>query len=139
MRKHLLRIGIVFLGVAALGINAKAQVPDQAIVKVPYAFVVGDTTLPAGTYRLTRANSIYNGELLLSSVENRTGVFVLPITVDNVAADKARFTFEQIGGQHILTKIQTADHVFAIPVSKQMVLLAKSNQGAAASSASGAN
>ena len=139
MKKHLLQVGITLLAFAALGITAKAQVPDQAVIKIPYAFVVGDTTLPAGTYRLTRADSVNGRHLLLSSIENRTGVFVLPLTVDNVFADKASFIFEQIGGQHILTKIETTDHVFTLPVSKSAVLLAKSDQGAAASSASGAN
>lgn len=140
MRKHLIRIAAAFLALAALGITAKAQVADQAIVKVPYQFVVAGTTLPAGTYRLTRSTGFNDRQLLLSSIGERTAVFVLPIEVDNVRGDnKAHFTFEQAGGEHFLTKIETADHVFVLPVSREAILQAqmKSRQGSATSGVSG--
>ena len=89
MRKNLIRIAAAFLGFAALGITTKAQVADQAIVKVPYQFVVAGTTLPAGTYRLTRSSGFSDRQLLLSSTEERVGVFVLPIEVEDVQAIRA--------------------------------------------------
>jgi len=43
--------------------------------------------------------------------------------------------FEQIDGQHFLSKIETADHVFTIPVSRSEILeaAAKSARGTSAS------
>jgi hypothetical protein len=139
MRKYFVRIAAACLVFASLAITAKAQDPDQAIVKISHEFVIGDTTLPAGTYRLTRPDNINDRYLLLSSLENRTGVFVLPVTVDSVPADKTRFTFNQVGGQYFLTKIATAEHVFTLAVSKQAVSQAeiKSRQGSANSGVSG--
>jgi hypothetical protein len=139
MRKNLIRIAAAFLGFAALGITTKAQVADQAIVKVPYQFVVAGTTLPAGTYRLTRSSGFSDRQLLLSSTEERVGVFVLPIEVENVQGTKVHFTFELAGGEHFLTKIETAEHIFVLPVSREAILQAqmKSRQGSATSGVSG--
>jgi len=59
--------------------------------------------------------------------------------VETARADKPSFTFQQVGGQHILTKIETAAHVFDIPVSKSAVLVAatKSHGTPAGSAISG--
>lgn len=137
--KASIRIAGAFLGFAALAITAKAQVPDQLVVKVPYDFTVGGQTLPAGAYRVNRATNTSDRQLLLSSFENRTAVFVLPIESESPRADKLGFVFEHVGGQYFLTKIETADHVFAISVSKAAILeaAAKSNQGSATSGVSG--
>ena len=137
MSKYLVRIAVAFLGFAAFGITAKAQVTDQAIVNVPYQFVVAGTTLPAGTYRLSRSTGTSDRQLLLNSGEH--GVFVLPVDVENVRNDKARFTFEQVGGQYFLTKIETADHLYVLPVSQEAILQAqmKSHPSSPAAGVSG--
>ena len=139
MKTYLVRIAGAFLGFAALAITAKAQVPDQAVIKMTHEFVVAGTTLPAGTYRVNRVSSSDDRQLILSSFENRTAVFVLPIEIESTRADKPGFTFELVGGQYFLTKIETSDHVFAVAVSKVAVLeaAAKSHQGSANSGVSG--
>src|SRR5713226_1710945 len=109
MMKNLLRIAVALVGFAGLGITAKAQVPDQIVVTIPFAFVVGGKTLPAGTYRVNRvADDKWEG-LIFSSFENRAGVIVHPIEVESAPADKAKVSFETAGDQHFLSKIQTAD------------------------------
>jgi len=139
MKNHFVKLAIAFVGFAALAITAKAQVPDQVVIKIPYQFVVAGTTLPAGTYRVSRISSSNERELILSSVENRTAVLVLPTEVESVSAEKTAFVFERVGGQYFLTKIKTADHAFALPVSNAAILqaAAKSHQGSAASGVSG--
>jgi hypothetical protein len=139
MNKYLVRIAAACVGFAAMAITAKAQAVDQAIVNVPYQFVVAGTTLPAGTYRLSRFIGSNGRQLLLSSREQGTGVFVLPIDVENARDNKARFIFEQVGGQYFLTKIATADHVFVLPVSREALLQAqmKSRQSSTTSGVSG--
>jgi hypothetical protein len=139
MKKHFVRIATAFLGCAILAITAKAQVTDQLVVRVPYEFVVGGKTLPAGTYRVNRISDSNNQELALTSFENRAGVLIVSDVVDTARADKPSFTFQQVGGQHILTRIETAAHVFDIPGSKSAVLVAatKSHGTPAASAISG--
>jgi hypothetical protein len=134
MRKHCLRILIALIGVAGLGMAAKAQVVDQIVVNIPYEFVVAGKTLPAGTYRVNRVSRDNQEALVLSSFENGAGAIV-STQVENSSADKAHVTFEQVGGQHFLSKIETADHVFTIPVSRSEILeaAAKSARGTSAS------
>jgi hypothetical protein len=126
-----------FFGFAALALTAKAHAPDQIAVNIPYEFVAAGKTLPAGMYRVGRLNDHDEGELILTSIKNRAGVILLSSVVESTAADKPAVTFTEIGGQHFLSKIETADHIFAIPVAKSAVLVAASHQGSTGSGSSG--
>jgi hypothetical protein len=121
MRKQCLRILIALVGVVSLGVTARGQVPDQIEFNTPYEFVVAGKTLPAGTYRVNRVSDADQETLVLSSVERRTRVMILSTEVESTLADKPEISFEQVGGQHFLSKVETAEHVFTIPVSRSAV------------------
>ena len=128
MRKLCLRIAVALVSFAGLGITAKAQVVDQVVMTVPFQFVVGGETLPAGTYRVNRLSDDKWDGLILSSFENRASAIVHPIEVESMESTpdgKAHVGFETAGGEHFLSKIETADHVFTIPVSRAEILLAE--------------
>ena len=135
MRMHYLRILIALIGVAGLGVAAKGQVVDQIVVNIPYEFVVAGTTLPPGTYRVDRLSSTDSGALILSSFESSARVMVRSTSVESTQADKPKVSFEQVDGQHFLSEIETADHVFSIPVSRSEILeaAARSHSGTSAS------
>ena len=135
MSKYYLRFLIALVGVAGLGVAAKGQAIDQIVVNIPYEFVVVGKTLPAGTYRVNRLSNIHPEVLILSSLESRTGLIVRSTEVESTRAYKPEVSFEQIDGQHFLSKIETADHVFTIPVSRSEILeaAAKSARGTSAS------
>ena len=141
MRKHSLRILIALIGVAGLGMAAKGQVADQIVVNIPYEFVAAGKTLPAGTYRVNRVSDTDQEALVLSSFENGASAIVLSTQVKSSSADKPQVTFEQVGGQHFLSKIETADHLFTISLSRSAILeaAAKSPSGTSASGSSGSN
>jgi hypothetical protein len=123
MKKHCVRILSAFFGFAALALTAKGQAVDQLVVNIPYEFVVAGKTLPAGTYRVNRANNRDVSELVISSFENRATVLVISSkTVDKTRADQPAVSFELVGDQHLLSKIETAEHVFTIPVSSPRTL-----------------
>jgi len=145
MRKHYLRILLALIGIAGLGTAAKAQ-EDHIVIKIPYAFVVSGKTLPAGTYTVTRVSDSEIRALVLNNFEERASTIVLATTIESNYATKSDVSFEEVGGQLFLSKIQTGDHLFTIPVSRAEILLeaaAKSHSGTpatgAAGSASGAN
>jgi hypothetical protein len=119
MKKNCVRILSAFFGLAALAIAAKGQAPDQLVVNVPYEFVVEGKTLPAGTYRVHRVDSQNSRALAISSFDTGAAVLVLPTEVDSQTRPAAQpsFSFQQVGEQHLLSKIQTGEHVFTIPVS----------------------
>ena len=138
MRKYYLRILIALIGVAGLGVAAKGQAVDQIVVNIPYEFVVAGKTLPAGTYRVNRVTGTHQKGLIISSFENRVSAIILPTAVENSYADKAEVSFEQVGGERFLSKIQTVDHLFTIPVSRSEILAAaaRSQSGTSASGSS---
>ena len=122
MRKQYLRILIALVGVAGLAKAAKGQVADQIVVNVPYEFVVAGKTLPAGTYRVNRVPEPVGRMLVFSGIENRAIAIVLATDVETIPADKAQISLKQVDGQYFLSKIETADHVFNIPVSRSAIM-----------------
>jgi hypothetical protein len=138
MKKYLAGIFAVVFSMAAFAMAAPAETSDQLLVTIPYDFVVGGKTLPAGTYRVSRVSTTDLGTLLLKNVDNHAGVLLNASEWEDVRADKPELQFQQIAGQHFLSAIETSEHVFNIPVSKSAVLLAmKSQQGSPASNAAG--
>src|SRR4029077_1137455 len=139
MMKKLLRIAVALVGFAGLGITARAQDADQIVVTIPFEFVVAGTTLPAGTYRVNRVGDDRWDGLIFRSFQNRAGVIVHPIEVKSAPADKTHVSFEKAGAEHFLSKIQTAYHVFTIPVSPAAILLAsgKSHTNTASGTSAG--
>ena len=123
MKKYCVRILSAFLGLAALGAAAHGQVPDQLNVKIPYEFVVAGKILPAGTYRVNRISDNNKLALVISSFENRSAVLVLSSDVaERTDGEQLGVSFQQVGGQHLLSRIETAEHVFTIPVSTPAAL-----------------
>jgi hypothetical protein len=119
MKKFCLRIAIAVVGIAALGLTTKAQAIDHLVVTVPFPFVASGTTLPAGTYTVRRVSeSEPSGGLLLTNRQDHAIAAVLPIDMEATRAFKPELTFETAGDLHVLTQVQTADHIFNIPVSK---------------------
>lgn len=139
MRKHCLRILIAVFSFAGLGMAARAQARDQLAVTIPFEFVVGGKTLPAGTYNVNRLTDSNPRPLILHSFENHTSVLIVPSQVENGSTDKVHVSFERVGGQYFLSKIATADDVFTVPVSRSATIAVAARNSTPASSGSGSN
>ena len=139
MRKHCLRILIAVFSFAGLGMAARAQARDQLAVTIPFEFVVGGKTLPAGTYNVNRLTDSNPRPLILHSFENHTSVLIVPSQVENGSTDKVHVSFERVGGQYFLSKIATADDVFTVPVSNSATMAVAARNSTPASSGSGSN
>lgn len=124
MKRYILAI---LLGLALFGGAVKASVVDQIVVTIPFEFVAAGKTLPAGTYRVDRLFSDRPGALVLNSVNGRaSGVFVFPTDVESARAGKIYVTFELVGDQHFLSKVESRNHVFNIKTPHAVTLLASS-------------
>jgi hypothetical protein len=142
MKKLYMRILIALIGVAGLGAAAQGQVVDQIVVDVPYEFVVAGKTLPAGSYKVNRVSSADVRVLVLTNIENSASAIVLPTQVESHDTTKASISFEQVGEEHFISRIETAEHSFTISVSRSETLeaAARSHSGTSASgSSSGSN
>ena len=141
MKTIYVRMLSAFFGLAALAAATRAQAIDQITVNVPYDFVVSGKTLPAGAYRVKRANDRDNHVLAITSLENGGGVLLLSSVVSPTREEKPALGFEVVGDQHFLNRVETADHIFTIPVSTKATQLVamKKQTTPSASSSSGAN
>jgi hypothetical protein len=121
-----------------LGVAAKAQSGEGIVVTLPFEFLVSGKTLPAGTYTAVRLSDERFGGLKLTNRANGTSVFVLPVEVESVSAFTPRVSFRQIGEQHFLSAIQTADEVYNISVPRSVILEAAKSRGTVSVSGSAA-
>lgn len=139
MKRPYLRMFAALMGFAGLAVTAKAQGSDQIVVKIPFEFSVSGKTLPAGPYRVDRLSDRAIEDLVITSVENHAGAVVRSAYFEDASVAKTQVTFETVGDQHFLSKIEAGGRVFAIAVSHPAVLVAagKSHAGGAAGSASG--
>ena len=118
MRKRCFGILIAFLSLAGSGAVAKAQTQYSWILKVDHPFVVVDKTLPAGTYTIKRANEAEPRVLLFRNSDHGASAIVLPYWRHRPYSLKATVSFEQIGGQYFLSRIDTSEIGFTIPLSR---------------------
>jgi len=119
-----------------LGISARAQEVDKVAVKVPFDFVAGGQTLPAGTYNVTRASDQAFPALVIRSFDN--SAFLLPMFFDGVSADHAELSFRHVGDKYFLSEVKTPAGVYAIRTPRAMTQVAQMKDHGAVSS-SGAN
>jgi hypothetical protein len=123
MKKYT-KILIAFIFLLGLGVAAKAETRTEIVAKLPFQFVVGGETLPAGTYKVSRLSDDPFSILMLTNENNTAGVFVLPLSIASPSSYKPQVDFKQVGKQYLLSSIQTADFVYKIPVSRSRVMVA---------------
>jgi hypothetical protein len=110
---------ICLLGLSAA---ARADIRGQLRVTMPFAFVIDGQTLPAGTYTLSSFSDDKFDGLILSNHDHRIGVFVRPVEIEGASVDKPQVSFQRVGQQLFLTRIQTAYDVYNIPVPRSAIL-----------------
>src|SRR5690348_9244785 len=74
MKKQLLHIATTLSLCLMLGIAATAQMTRQMTVTIPFAFYVGKTALPAGTYTLYATGTHTGESFLLRAADRNTAV-----------------------------------------------------------------
>lgn len=137
MKKLCVTVALMVIGLLGGVVSARAQSTEAVVVTVPFEFVAGDATLPAGEYRVSRVNPRTNRELAING-NNKGNAFLLPLVFDNGPSNEPTLSFEHVGGKYFLSRIKTLSGVYTIPASREMIMLGKSStQGTM--SASGTN
>jgi hypothetical protein len=139
MKRSYLTAVLMLTCLLGVGVSARAQDTDAVVVSVPFEFVAGGATLPAGEYRINRASPGVNRELAIRSYD-KGGAFLLPLAFDEVtvADNEPTLSFEHVGGKYFLSKIKTLSGIYTMPASREMVMLGKANSPSpSTSSASG--
>ena len=127
---------ICLLGLSAA---ARADIRGQVRVTLPFEFVVDGETLPAGTYTLSTFSDDKFAGLILSNHDHRIGVFVHPVEIEGASANKPQVSFQRVGEQLFLTRIQTAYDVYNIAVPHSAIMqYAEKSRGEGTSSGNSA-
>jgi hypothetical protein len=106
-------------------VSVYGQTVDQMRVTVPFEFSVGDQTLPAGKYIVTRRTD--KGLLELQTADSTRFVTALVRTVDLPNKQwMAKLVFQQYGDQKYLSEMWLNGSLTELLKSKRELMLAKS-------------
>jgi hypothetical protein len=86
---------------AALAVAASPAAAADLRAEIPFAFQVGERTLPAGTYHVTTSQTM----LGLRSVDG--GVFVMTGRLESGVWQQPTLVFERAGGSYVLHQAWT--------------------------------
>jgi hypothetical protein len=123
MKKSYLTAVLTLTCLLGLGISARAQDTERVRVNVPFEFVAGGTTLPAGTYSVGRLAVSAHSGIAIRGYDN--AVFVLPIVVDGTSAGQPELSFEHVGGKYFLSEVETPGGVYTFALPRAMASLAQ--------------
>src|ERR1700731_2070035 len=122
-----------------LGFGMSARAQENVRVTVPFEFVAGGATLPAGQYSVSRFDPSMSRGLMFRSY-NKPGAFALPLVFsgDENLGGEAKLSFQHVGDKYFLNKVATGKGVYSFQTPNAVVSIGQvKDQGA--SSSSGAN
>jgi len=123
MKNSSLTVVLTLTCLLGLGISARAQDVDKVAVNVPFDFVAGGETLPAGAYSVSRVSSEASRALVIRNHDN--SVFLLPMFFDGAFFDHAELSFEHVGDKYFLRKVETLGGVYAFRTPRAMTQVAQ--------------
>jgi len=110
--KKLVATALTLVFISALTTAMSAE-EGTIVTRLDHDFVVAGATLPAGTYRFTR--DIPGSQFFtIRSSDGHPAAFVLPMTFEAAARDRAHLTLLQIGGVTYLRQITTPRGVYTL-------------------------
>jgi len=90
-----------------VGGAASALADELIVVKVPFAFIVGDRQMPAGDYMITEATND-SSVLWISSRDGGQAVCVLTIPADHDQTTRASLVFDKFENHYFLARMVPA-------------------------------
>jgi len=98
--------------------SAQADSHDSMATTIPFDFVLGEKTFPAGTYTISRISDDPQLGLRIRSSDGKTNVFFHILTSEPVASeDQARLQFRHEGDTYRLSTIVTGLEVYTVAPS----------------------
>ena len=94
--------------IAALGVTANAQSRNtqRLRVNVPFAFNVGNTSMPAGEYIVSIVNPTASGSVLkISSLDGRSTAMTRTTDIIGWSTASAKLTFRHYGTRYFLAQV----------------------------------
>jgi hypothetical protein len=127
MKTSYLTVVLTMACLLGSAISAHAQDASGVVVKVPFEFIAGGKTLPAGTYSIGRLSPGIHPSLIIDSKDSGAFVLVLPVVPDGDSGGHAELRFGRVGDKYFLSKVATPAGVYTILTPKAMAKLAQMN------------
>ena len=111
MRTHSAHVvGMLFAIVLMVGSQASvARADEQVTAHVPFAFIVGESRLPAGDYIVKELDDD-PGVITVASTHGHQSIFMLTMTSSpNEKGAKPRLVFEKFDDQYFLARVVRDD------------------------------
>jgi hypothetical protein len=109
----------LFLTLASFG-SALADARDTVVTTVPFDFVIGSKTFPAGTYTISRISDDPQGGLLIQSSDGKTSALFHPITSEPAGStDQAKLQFRHEGDKYFLAGIVGGLDIYTVAPSRR--------------------
>jgi hypothetical protein len=130
MKKHSLRFFLMFAFLAILSASyAHAQSSNEQTANIPFSFIVGSKTFPAGEYKVVRLNPQSDkAALAIKSADGRLNKIVLTTPVQAAeTSERAKLIFNRYGDQYFMAQVWTpADNTgLELPKSRSERTLAR--------------
>jgi len=120
MKKQILSVCAALLLIAAVGaVTAPAQSSTKLEANIPFDFIIGNKTLPAGMYEVSSPVPNQPSVRMLSSAETREAAVALTVTTEpktNRGANK--LVFHRYGDRYFLAEIWGEDGKIAQALRK---------------------
>lgn len=125
MKKYF-AIAFLLLSFVGLGTTARAQ-ESTLVVTVPFEFVAGGTTLPAGKYTIS-GGSLQSDFAVSISGRGGSAVLIATSFDDHFDANKLRLNFQLVDGKHLLSQVTTSAGTFNLVTRREMTRLAQTQK-----------
>lgn len=108
MKRFTLRLSMFLSMLLLIGGSFAFADADLMQAKIPFKFVVGDTTLPPGTYTIEQIDPSDPGPLIIQSENGRVAVdFLTEEARTNYLPNRSKLVFDVVDGKDFLTDIWT--------------------------------
>ena len=118
MKNHLVNLCLFAASSFVSAVPGFAQ-SSQLVVKVPFAFTVGSTPMPAGGYSLREDSS---GVVFITSQESRKSIGVLTSADNPNQSNETALKFDKVDGRYSLSEVimfaEPSRRIIASPKAK---------------------
>jgi hypothetical protein len=135
MKRHLLMLVAVIILAGAFNVSAQAQSggAQRVVANIPFAFNVGNTSLPAGKYTITVLNPTSDRKILqIRRMNGRSTAMTQTNSVIGNVSDDAKLTFHRYGNRYFFAQAQMAGETTGLAALKSSAERAQKRAGAVA-------
>ena len=106
-RKTLANLSISMLLIVLTAMSVSAQSQRSKVIEIPFNFIIGDKTLPAGAYTVEPNRRDFDLVWKIRSSDNRNSALFITMAVRKDAPKTTELVFHRYGGKYFLSQIWT--------------------------------